>query len=183
MTHLIDEFLPRADFAEAHQRWIDAGPDHVWQALTALSLQDLTITRPLMWLRRPGATGGRAGQPLMTGGPVEMLKMEEDSYAIGGSIARPWQRDGENQEVHSLEDFRAFTTPGWVKYLTDFRLEAKKGGTTLSTSTRVVATSPSARRRFRAYWFVIRGFSGVIRRDMLRSVDRLATSSAARPAE
>ena len=47
MTHLIDEYLPRADFAEAHQRWIDAGPDHVWQALTALSVQDLTITRPL----------------------------------------------------------------------------------------------------------------------------------------
>ena len=84
--------------------------------------------------------------------------------------------------MHSLEDFRAFTSPGWVKYLTDFRLEAENGGTTLSTSTRVVATSPSARRRFRAYWFVIRGFSGVIRRDMLRSVDRLATSSAARPA-
>ena len=44
--------------------------------------------------------------------------------------------------MHSLEDFRAFTSPGWVKYLTDFRLEAENGGTTLSTSTRVVATSP-----------------------------------------
>jgi len=172
---LIDAYIPNADFHEEHTRWIDATPAVVWQALTTLALRDLTITRPFMWLRHSQEAGGRASQPLMTSGPVAMLFVDAGRYALGGAISKPWKRDSGKRELSSLEDFREFTAPGWVKYLTDFRLTAHNGGTTLSTCTRVVATSKPARRRFRTYWFLIRGGSGQIRRDILRSVDRMAT--------
>jgi len=39
----------------------------------------------------------------------------------------------------------------------------------LQTETRVLLTSPDARRAFRAYWLVIRPFSGLTRRSWLRA--------------
>ena len=51
-----------------------------------------------------------------------------------------------------------------------FRLESSRAGTVLSTETRVVATDPRTRRAFAAYWFVIRGSSSMIRREVLRVV-------------
>jgi hypothetical protein len=48
------------------------------------------------------------------------------------------------------------------------------GGTWLSTETRVVATSPSARRVFAAYWRAIYPGSALIRRMWLRAIERRA---------
>jgi len=85
-------------------------------------------------------------------------------------------------DVRSLDELRAasvaeLTRPmpdGWVRIATDFRLDATDGSTLLSTETRVLATGPTARRRFRLYWLGIRGGSGLIRRELLRAVARRA---------
>ena len=42
-------------------------------------------------------------------------------------------------------------------------------GATLSTETRAWLTDPASQRAFRAYWLVIRPFSGLIRRTWLRA--------------
>ena len=49
------------------------------------------------------------------------------------------------------------------------------GGSVVSTETRVFANSPSARRRFAAYWRVIYPGSAIIRRMWLRAIQRRAT--------
>ena len=49
--------------------------------------------------------------------------------------------------------------------------------TALHTETRVLATGRRARRAFGAYWLVIRGGSGLIRREMLRAVARRAEAA------
>jgi hypothetical protein len=48
------------------------------------------------------------------------------------------------------------------------------GGTALSTETRVRVAAGPARTRFRAYWLLVRPFSGLLRRAMLRAVKREA---------
>ena len=55
-----------------------------------------------------------------------------------------------------------------------FHLEFSRAGTVLSTETRVVATDPRTRRAFGAYWFIIRGSSSTIRREVLRVIARRA---------
>lgn len=53
-----------------------------------------------------------------------------------------------------------------------------RGGSLVSTETRVFANSPSVRRRFAVYWRVIYPGSAIIRRMWLRAVERRAISSS-----
>lgn len=117
-----------------------------------------------------------SSKPLFSDGPVTIVQSWPPTYAIGASISRPWQRHPESRPIDSLDSFNTFTTPGWVKYLVDFSLAPAVGGTMLSTETRGYATDDRARRRFAVYWTLIRGGSGLVRRDLLATVARLATS-------
>jgi hypothetical protein len=56
----------------------------------------------------------------------------------------------------------------------DLRAVPDGAGARLETETRVFLTDRSSRRRFRAYWLVVRPFSGFIRRRWLRAAKRRA---------
>ena len=171
----LEQTLPVYHFRERHSRWIDASPEHVWHALTTLTLDQLTITRPLIALRHLGMHAPSAAKPLFTDGPVAMLEITAPTYAVGGAIARPWQRHPERRDIASLSAFANFDEPGWTKYLTDFHLGPHDDGVQLTTETRGYSTNDWARRRFALYWGLIRMGSGLVRRDMLATVSRLAT--------
>jgi hypothetical protein len=61
----------------------------------------------------------------------------------------------------------------------DVRAVAEDGGARLETETRIFLTDAGSRRRFAAYWLVIRPFSGLIRRFWLRAAQRRAEQPAA----
>lgn len=175
MSTTLEQVIPDYQFREHHSRWIAASSDRVWEALTALTWDQLTVARPLMTIRRLGRTPPRPSQSLFYEGPVTILETAPQSYAVGGAIARPWQRSPtERPNITTVEDFAAFHEPGWVKYLTDFLLEPEGAGTRLSTETRGYSTNARARRLFRLYWTLIGPASGLIRRDMLAATARAA---------
>lgn len=171
----LEHTIPVYHFHEQHSRWIDASPTQVWQALTTLSLDQLTLTRPLIALRHLGTHAPSSDRPLFTDGPLSMLETTAPTYAVGGAIARPWRRHPERRDIATLSEFARFDEPGWTKYLTDFHLEPRDGGVQLTTETRGYSTNEWARRRFTLYWALIRMGSGLVRRDMLATVSRLAT--------
>jgi len=175
MPTLLERTIPVYHFHEVHTRWIQAAPTQVWQALSTLRLDQLTVSRPVFALRHLGTRPASAGKPLFTDGPVRMLETTAPTYAVGGAVARPWQRHPERLEVASLNEFAGFEEPGWTKYLTDFHLEPCDGGVQLTTETRGYSTDDGARRRFALYWALIRPASGLVRRDMLVTISRLAT--------
>jgi len=77
--------------------------------------------------------------------------------------------------VTSLEQLRAFDDGGWLKYGMEWVLSPVAGERTLvETVTLCEATDPAARRRFGAYWGLIRPFSGLVRRDILAALARRA---------
>lgn len=172
----LDDVMPHYEFCERHHRSVDATVDATWTALTTLTLAGLTITRPLVALRHLGRSEG-AHQPLLTDGPIGLLYRKDREVAIAGAIARPWQLQSSKKPVADLTSFVEFVEPGWTKYLTEFRVEPglSRNQCTLSTETRGLSTDNQARRRFRLYWTLIRLPSGLIRRDILRSVARTAT--------
>lgn len=178
---LISEIMPDPQCSERHSRDIAASPEAVWRALAAVTMQDLSVTRPLMVVRHLGRGGQPGpGAPLLTDGPVTLLACEPGRHAFGGAIMRTWQRNPERFATSDPEVFRSFVSPGWVKVGTDFELVVTSSGCRLSTETRCVATDRRTRRRFAVYWALIRPFTGLVRRDMLRTVDRLATSESSR---
>ncbi len=174
MPTALEQAMPVFHFRERHTRWIDAEPARVWQVLTSLTLDQLTLTRWLVAMRHLGRQSSPPSRPLLTSGPVRMFELKAPTYALGGNVSRAWQFSPERRDVTSLEEFVGFDEPGWVKCLLDFDLQPRDGGVQLSTETRGHSTDQRARRLFAAYWAVIRPGSGLIRRDMLATIARVA---------
>jgi hypothetical protein len=87
-----------------------------------------------------------------------------------GVSGRFWRPTG-NLSPFRREDFEGPVPEGFARAVWNFSVtEQSKGCTILSTETRVICGDPASRRKFRAYWFLVRPFSGLTRRLMLRIV-------------
>lgn len=179
------DLLPAPHFSERHARRIAAPPPAVWAALHELRLGDLRVSNALMGVRSLPARLTGAGTSrmltgrLLDGGPVPVLASDPGRAVVAGGVMQPWKLfGGEDPPPLDVAGLKAFDTPGWVKVGIDFVLEPDRGGTTLRTETRVVATDARTRARFGLYWLFVRLGSGVIRLDMLRAVARHAERPA-----
>jgi hypothetical protein len=180
---LLDEALPAYDFRERHARHVAASPDRVDEAVRAVTIGDMPLARVLFALRAaPARLIGRAVRPRPTDAPLlgyvlrfgfGLLGDERGDEVVVGMIGQPWKLvAGESRRFERPAEFLAFAEPGFVKAAMNFRFEAQGAGTRLTTETRVLATDPHSRRRFRRYWLVIRPGSGLIRRSWLRAAER-----------
>ncbi len=167
---LLAQAVPEAEQREAHHRLVGAPIEVVWEALARVSSADLPLARTLMRMRHAGDT--LASKPLLTCGPVPAHRLDAPRYAAGVKAHRPWAgRSGPAIDLDSAIS----CPPGWVVTGTDFELHPVGAGSTmLSTHTRCHATGPAARRAMRLYWVLIGPFSGLIRRELLRTIARLA---------
>lgn len=168
----IADLIPTPQFSEFHARVIPAAPEVVWAALHDLGQADLPIARLLMGARSIASAKPRQhGETFWEALPIPLVREVPASYALAAGIGRPWSPSGASL-TRGIDDLATFHDPGWAKVAMDFRLVRTSDGTLLATETRVVTTDPVSRAKFRAYWTVIRPFSGVIRKEILRSVDR-----------
>lgn len=182
----LGDLLPVAHFRERHERRIAAPAPAVWAALHELRLADSPLARMLLDLRTlPARLTGRDQPRMVTdrfldAGPLPLLAVEPNRTIVAGGVIQPWKlRGGATPPSLDATALRAFDKPGWVKCGVDFVLEADGHATVLSTETRVQATDRGTRVRFGLYWMLIRAGSGLIRRELLRSVARRAEASAA----
>jgi hypothetical protein len=91
---------------------------------------------------------------------------------VRGLVAGAGKRDW------SPEAFAAYPGPGF-KLAWGFAVTALgEGSCRIDTETRVLCCDAATRRWFTLYWFVIRPWSGLIRRDMLRLMRRQAQARA-----
>ena len=177
---ILDDVIPAPEFTERHARRIAAEPDRVWAALLELRLSDSPVARLLMAVRTLGPPRRDRQAQLVSGrfldhGPVPLLATTAGERVVAGGLMQPWRlAGGDEPPALDAAALRAFDGAGWVKCAVDFTLEPDGTGTVLSTETRVSATDARSRRRFALYWLLIRGGSGLIRREMLRVVARRA---------
>ncbi len=116
-----------------------------------------------------------AGRTFLDVTPIPVLFSERPRVVISAGLSQAWRLLGGLTPPHlDAAALRAWSQPGWIKVAMEFRLECTAAGTRLSTETRILATDPRTRRSFAAYWFLIRPFSGLIRRELLRSIARRA---------
>jgi hypothetical protein len=175
-------------FRLKHQKTIAAPPSLVWQAMFEVRLSDLRSVRALLFARGvPARLFGRQfqaseGLTLFEGAKSRfaVVTNEEPRLFEIGRIARFWQaipQDG--PLVQDYEEFAAFAEPGYAKALMSFEFLPEGAGTQMTTITRVAATDEQARRKFGAYWLVIKLGAGAIRRAMLAAAERRAIELAA----
>ena len=80
--------------------------------------------------------------------------------------------------MRTRDEFVAFAEPGYAKAAIAFLVRPERGGSRVLTETRVLCTSPEAKRAFLRYWRVIRLGSGAIRRSWLAAICRRAVRSS-----
>lgn len=162
--------LPRYHHRERHSIRVATPPERALAAAKDVRLSDLPLARLLFRIRRLGATApeGRMWD-LFEANSFSLL--DDDTFVL---VGKPWKLRGELRP--EVADFAGFDDPGYAKVALDLRALPEGDGTRLVTETRVLLTDARARRRFAAYWLVVRPFSGLTRRAWLRGARRRAES-------
>ena len=187
---LIDEFAPAYDMVERHQTDVHAPVDRVYDAVRNL---DLTGSRTIRWLfllrelpaslRLVGRSNRRLGltlDALLSSGFL-LLGEKPQQEILLGLVGRFWAPSGNIQWLDA-DGFRCFSSSGYAKATWNFTLFKPDHGTTrLATETRVFCLDDESRRRFRLYWLFVGPFSGLIRREILRSIKHEAERSPTLP--
>jgi hypothetical protein len=192
---LLDELMPVYDVVERHHTLVRAEPAVVFRAIREADLASDPVTRTLLAIRALPAAGlALARSP--RGGVAEwrerrrarrrgvrlaaferagfrvVAERAPDELVIG-LLGTFWTARGGLAAV-SAAQFAAGPPLGHALAGWNFTVTARAdGGTDLRTETRVQC-APDARAKFRAYWFVVRPGSGLIRRAMLRAIRREA---------
>lgn len=150
---------------------MQAAHQDVFNAVEEMDLTDSTVARALMALWRIPARiildevrdrhmSVRDFLQLVREPPTELVR-----GLIGGAPAL------EHRGGVSAETFRMFAEPGYIKLVWGFHLLAENNGDVrVVTETRVQCTDGETQRWFRLYWWVIRPWSGLIRKRLLASI-------------
>jgi len=176
---LIDSFAPKPDAVEVHSIVINASRATVYCELRTADLGQSIIIKSLLALRsipgyiaRPSALPQNRQitmQTLMDSG-FGLLAEKQDEEIVLGITGRFWRPAG-NVSPFNRPDFDRPVAAGFARGVWNFSVsEPTPGHTLLTTETRVTCGDPASRRKFLAYWLVVRPFSGLIRLIMLKSV-------------
>ena len=179
---LIDEVLPEVDYRSRHERHVLASPEEVATALEryVVGRDSSLLVRMLIRARGLKLPSGPVRDVLRRSG-FTVLAERPGEETVAGTFGRFWTlREQANMQAPlDLEDFQAFSRPGWAKAAMTMRVEPRDdGSSTLVTETRVLCMDERARRLFAPYWAFIKLFSGWIRRDLLGGIARIAEEGA-----
>jgi hypothetical protein len=153
----LDDFLPTYQFKSRHEVPVAVDPVRADRALRELTFREVPLVRALLLARGIGQK--RPGDVVLTT-MVPRAKVLDDVPGEGvvlGVTGQFWRLRGRGPEppAEAVVDFRA--VPG-----------------SLTTETRVHVADPRSRRKFARYWRIVRPFSGLIRRSILRAAKRRA---------
>ena len=162
----VHDALPVYHHHERHTIRVSATPERALAAAREARLEDVPLVSLLFKLRGlRAAPRGPLWDALLAQG---FQPLGEDTLVL---VGKPWSPKGGTRRV---DDFVAFAEPGYAKMAMDLQAVPDGEGARLETETRIYLTDASARRRFGAYWLVIRPFSGLTRRGWLKAAKRRA---------
>lgn len=183
---LLDGLLPEYHFGEVHSIRVRATPQRAFQAVHAVTADEIRYFRVLTWIRSPRLPWRRRAENILApdrrapildvalrSGFVLLGEIPESELVVGtvvccGTVA-----------LGSADGFLALETLDYARAAMSFRVEALPDGTSLlTTETRVAARAPSVRRRFGVYWRFIYPGSALIRRGWLEAIRRRAEATS-----
>ena len=183
----LDTVLPRYQFHERHELAVAAEPLAVDRAIRAVTADEIRLYRLLTAIRRLGRRGPESLLDAPSGVPMLDLATrtgfhllaDEPGREIVLGVALPIsasaqesaraavRRSGKRPFINGVE--------GYATSVINFRVTPDgRGGSVVSTETRVFAPDAVTRRRFARYWRTIYPGSALIRRAWLDAIRRRA---------
>ena len=162
---LIDKYLPQYTFNEYHETMVNCPIKNVYQITKDVDLSKSKIIKFLFKLRRL---------------PTKRLNLQNFINDIGFSNLEEnfpheiligfWARV-KIANILSFEEFTNNSISPWIKVVWNFQFNGMEGNRTkVSTETRVLCVAPITKFTFGLYWSVIKPFSGLIRKEMLKII-------------
>lgn len=183
---LLSEFMPRYQFREFHQIPVDSDPEVIFQTLPDMDLRRSFPIRALFRLRElPGKIIKPHNQAPDFGYTLrDMIRLgfiplaEDPPHEIClGLVGRFWRPVPDIIQIPGHE-FKDFDDPGYAKVVMNFHIPSlEPGKCRLTTETRIWCPNAKTQARFRPYWTIIRPFSGLIRREMLKIAKQTAEAA------
>lgn len=192
MTDLeLEHALPDAPFSEHHSRVIERPIEEVWPECLAVTAREIKTLGPLMALRSIPSrfSSGRtvtaaAPEPLLDVFADEgfiILRRDEEPHdgqatVLFGAVSRFWSlAHNAPLPFDSPDAFLAFDEANYGKTVCQLQaIDLGNGSTRIETITLVDGTDAVSVKKFRPYWMIIRGPSGLIRRSWLAAIERRA---------
>jgi hypothetical protein len=186
----IDRYLDSYNFREFHSTRVRAAPETVYRAVEEVTADEIRWLKPLMairtfpaWLlrKRPQRPASAPILDMATRGSFLYLAREPPREIVVGIIGQFWKLTGgaPPPKPGSPEAFLAMRDPAYAKAVMNFGIEDAGGGSTLlTTETRIFAPAGEARRRFAAYWRLIRPGSSLIRVEWLKAIRKRAEAGS-----
>jgi len=179
----LDEFMPVWQFHEVHTIHVDAPPARVFAASKRVRPDDIFLFQTLIAIRSFGQPPPRIIQDaigkytslhdIATHSTFVSLADDGPREVVDGTIVR---RPPGPRETLTPDMFRKSLPTGYALAAMNYLITPDgSGGSWVSTETRVFANTPATRRSFAVYWRIIYPGSALIRRMMLRAIQRRAT--------
>lgn len=166
----LDRLLPAFQFTERHWTKVSAPADAAFEAIEKVDLSDSAIARFLQALWRIPAPLFLKTVPKRSMSVADFIPLSRKPprYLVRGSIAGGGRRDWTEDE------FLKYDGPGF-KLAWGYTVTATDDGRArVDTETRVYCCDARTKRWFTVYWMIIRPWSGLIRRDLLRIARKAA---------
>ncbi len=161
---ILDDILPRFTVREVHEISIDVSRDALWLAVRHLDFSASWLTRLLFGMRGIRAVGLTL-QDMVENGPFRIFAEAPGSELVLGCV---FDAHMVPMPMETLASFEGYRDDGVNRIAWNFFIDEGDGRLCLRTETRVQCLGPKSRRWFIPYWMIIRPFSGLIRREMLR---------------
>ena len=172
-SSLLDEILPDFDVAAKYTIRIQASPERIFSILQQ-GIPTGGLTRFLMLLRRIPRIGSKRASNNYS---FYKLKQLQGREIVIGIVGQFWKPVATTVTINSLDEFLTFERPGFCKAAVNLQIVSQKEGVSLlSTETRVLSYG-YAKDKFKSYWQVIKPFSGIIRREILRKIKKQAEAA------
>ncbi|WP_242439461.1 hypothetical protein [Pseudomonas nitroreducens] len=182
---MLDHLLPGFQFAERHSLTMRASPGQVLDAVSQLTAEHDPLVQRFLQIReaparlalRLGLRNALAERPRFGLHEFTLLGREGDSEIAYGLIGRFWRSDFGLRPCADGDAFRRFAEPGTAKLVLHFSCAPaeRSGFIHVRTETRVHCPDRRSRLLFTPYWLAIRPISGLIRRRLLRDIQRRAS--------
>jgi hypothetical protein len=172
---LLDRFMPTFEVAERHVAYVNAPAGITFTASCDIDFQRSRIIRTI-FKGRELALGAKSEDTARPRGLLAWAKAlgwgvlaeVPGREIVMGAVTKPWTA---NPVFRALppDAFATFDEPDYVKIAWTLRADPLKTGASLArTETRVMATDPAARRKFRRYWSIFSPGVVLIRRVAVR---------------
>ena len=182
-----DAYMPRYQFHERHALAVAATPLEVDSAIRAVTADDIRFYRALTWVRRFGRRGPESLLDAPRGVPMLALATrtgfhllaDEPGREIVLGVAGPVSASARSAARARVPRPFVAAADGYASIAMNFRLVPNgRGGSVLSTETRLFAPDAGTRRQLATYWRVIHPGSALIRQGWLDAIRRRAEGVA-----